>query len=91
MDRYFKIKFNDFICPDCGNKLYIPDIIRQLRRQYEVNTDAGGYLSLIIATCECGNRYKIYCNCHDWNGEVAVCADKIKKLYSDKGENKESR
>lgn len=81
MKKYFKIKFNDFICPDCGEKLMIPDIIKQLYRQYEPDTDEYGYLSLITADCSCCNRYKIYCDCHDWNDRVTVCVNKIKKLY----------
>lgn len=80
MKKFFNIKFNDFICPDCGQKLYIPDIVKALRIQYEPNTDANGYLSLLNTRCECGNRYKIYCDCHELNDNVTVVVNKIARL-----------
>lgn len=81
MKKYFKIKFDNFVCPDCGEKLFVPDIIKQLHRQYEADTDEYGYLSFVFADCKCGNRYKIYCDCHEGEDRVAVCVNKIKKLY----------
>lgn len=80
MKKFFNIKFNDFICPDCGQKLYIPDIVKALRIQYEPDTDAYGYLSLVNVKCECGNRYKIYCQCHELNNRITVVVEKIKRL-----------
>lgn len=80
MKKFFKIKYNDFICPNCENKLYVPDIIKALRIQYEPDTDASGYLSLLNTKCECGNRVKIYCDCHELNDTVTVVVNKIKKL-----------
>lgn len=80
MNKHFKIKYDDFICPNCGTKLYIPNIIKQLRKQHEVETDAYGYTSFILSDCECGNRYKFYCDCHEWNDRITVCVNKIKKL-----------
>lgn len=80
MKKFFNIKFNDFICPDCGQKLYIPDIVKALRIQYEPNMDANGYLSLINVKCECGNRYKLYLECHEYNDSVTVVIKKIARL-----------
>ena len=80
MNKFFRIKFNDFLCPDCGQKLYIPDIKKILHSQYEPNTDENGYLTIITAKCECGNRYKIYCDCHEYDDKITVCVKKIVKL-----------
>lgn len=82
MNKYFKIKYNDFKCPDCGTKLYVPDMVKMLRIQYEPNSDENGYLSLVNSKCECGNRYKIYCLCHELSDNITVVADKIRKLVS---------
>lgn len=83
MNKYFKIKYDNFICPNCGAKLYIPNLIKQLRKQYEIDMEEYGYTSFIFADCECGNRYKIYCDCHELNDRVTVCVNKIKKLSKD--------
>lgn len=82
MNKFFHIKYDDFICPDCGHKLYVPDLIKALRIQYEPNTDENGYLSLINVKCECGNRYKLYCECHEFKDSVAVVIKKIARLVS---------
>lgn len=88
MKKFFNIKFNDFICPDCGHKLYTPDIVKALRVQYEPDTDANGYLSLVNTKCECGSRHKLYLECHEYKDSVTVVVKKIAKLVS---WNKESK
>lgn len=79
--KKFNIKFDDFCCSECSERLFVPDIYKSLKEQYEPNTDANGYLSILITEkCDCGNKYKIYCECHEYANEITVCVRKMIKL-----------
>ena len=78
--KNFKIKFNDFNCLECSSRLYIKDIYKKLQEQYEPNSSADGYLSILISECKCGTKYKIYCDCHEVNENITVCINKIVKI-----------
>ena len=75
--KNFKIKFSDFNCEKCSNRLYVKDIYRKLQEQYEPDSDESGYLAILISECQCGQKYKIYCECHEMNGVVTVCISKL--------------
>lgn len=73
----FKMKFNDLVCKKCGDGLYVKNLYEKLREQYESNVGESGYITILMAKCKCGAAHKIIFNCHEYNGQVTVCANKI--------------
>ena len=78
MMKRFKVKFSSFCCDKCYNKLFVYDIYKRLQEQYEDVKNVEGYVSILFGKCEgCGQKYKIYCDCHDKNNIITVCVNHI--------------
>lgn len=75
--KKFKVKFDDFVCPACGETLYIQDIYKKLKEQYEKTQTPDGYLVILLEQCKCSKKYKIYCSCHEINNNITVCVSGI--------------
>lgn len=79
--KRFKIKFSNFCCGKCFSKLYTQDIYKRLQEQYEEVDSAEGYISILFGKCDgCGQKYKIYCDCHELNNVVTVCINRIVRV-----------
>jgi hypothetical protein len=83
--KKFKIQFKNMVCAECFNQLYVDEIYRGLREQYEPNTGAKGYTSILLSKCKCGAKYKIVFDCHEYKDIITACVNHIVKTKS--GEN----
>ena len=77
MVKQFKIKFNDLICPKCGEKIYIHKVWDKLAEQYETTDNPNGYTSIIMTSCKCGKRLKVIFDCHETHGHITTVVNKI--------------
>lgn len=73
----FKVKYDNLICPVCGEKIYIHKIWDKLKEQYEPNTGADGYPSILMSNCTCGKRLKIVFDCHEGFGHSTAVVNRI--------------
>lgn len=80
-----KIKFDDLLCPNCGRKLYMHSIYRtaafilKTRKGFK-NNPLGTKIYLHSDKCRCGQQYKVYFDCHNYNGNVTMIKNNIQRI-----------
>ena len=77
----FKVKYDNLVCPECGENIYVHKIIDRLKEQYEPNAGADGYTSILMCKCGCGEKLKVVFDCHEWKDRVVVVVNRIIKSH----------